>query len=172
MKKKTLTHFAFFSLRGLIALAFCLTGLSLALLTFALSSASETPAQTSNQTDTSAVIGTCDTAGPVEVEATAANLGPTAYPNLAAAIAAINAGTHQGAITVEICASTTETGAMFLNSSGAGPASYTSINIYPLADGLTISGPTSPATRLSNSMAPIISLSMAITPTPSEPIAI
>src|SRR5205823_10633276 len=88
------------------------------------------------------IIGTCDTAGPVEVEATAGTLGPIAYPNLAAAIGAINAGTHQGTINVEICASTAEPGAIFLNSSGAGGASYTSIDIYPLGDDLTISGPT------------------------------
>ena len=78
----------------------------------------------------------------MEVEATAGNPGPLAYPNLGAAIAAINAGTHQGVITVEICGSTTETGAMFLNSNAAAPASYTSVTIRPLADGLTISGPT------------------------------
>src|SRR5204863_5345134 len=43
---------------------------------------------------------------------------------------------------VEICGNTTETGAMFLNSSGAAPANYTSVLIHPLADSLTISGPT------------------------------
>ena len=98
--------------------------------------------QGSTDSDAPAIIGTCDTAGPVEVEATAGTLGPIAYPDLASAIAAINAGTHQGAINVEICASTVETGAMFLNSNGAGSAIYTSVTIRPLNDGLTISGPT------------------------------
>ena len=85
---------------------------------------------------------TCSTAGPIEVEATAGTIIPTAYGTLAAAIAAINAGTHQGTISVEVCASTTEAAAMFLNSNAAAPASYTSIYISPIADGLTISGPT------------------------------
>ena len=89
-----------------------------------------------------ATIGACDTAGPVEVEATVAGPGPTSYATLGAAIAAINAGTHTGAIDVELCASTTESAAIVLNSAGAGAADYTSISIRPLADGLTISGPT------------------------------
>jgi len=84
----------------------------------------------------------CTTAMAVEVHATAATMGPTGYGTLSAAIAAINAGTHQGAIDVEVCTNVTETAAMFLNSNAAAPASYTSVNIYPLADGLTISGPT------------------------------
>jgi hypothetical protein len=86
-------------------------------------------------------IGTCDTAGPIEVEATAGTTGPTAYTNLTAAIAAINAGTHQGAINIEVCGNSTETAAIVLNGSGAGSALYTSISMYPLADGLSISGP-------------------------------
>src|SRR5215212_898501 len=74
-------------------------------------------------------INSCDvaTAGlPIEVEATAGTTGPTAYANLAAAIAAINAGTHQGTINVEVCFDSVETGAMFLNSGDAAPASYAS----------------------------------------------
>src|ERR1044072_5852037 len=60
--------------------------------------ATQDPTRTaSEETEAPAVIGTCDTAGPVEVEATAGTLGPTAYPNLAAAIAALNAGTPNGA---------------------------------------------------------------------------
>ena len=94
------------------------------------------------------VIGTCDvaTAGlPIEVEATAGTLGPTAYSNLGAAFTAINSGTHQGAINIEVCFNSTEgTTPATLNSSGAGSASYTSLSIRPLADGLTITG--NPAT--------------------------
>lgn len=70
------------------------------------------------------------------------NPGAGSYATLGEAIAAINAGTHTGAITVDIMANTTETGAMFLNSSGAGTASYTSIVIRPGADGVTVAGPT------------------------------
>ena len=145
---------AFFNFRGLIGLAFCSIGLLLALLAFALYGGRNALAQGPEQNpanmselarenvEAPSVLGTCDTAGPVEVEATAGTLGPTAYADLGSAIAAINAGTHQGVIKVEICGNTTETGAMFLNSSGAGPANYTSVLIHPLADSLTISGPT------------------------------
>jgi hypothetical protein len=154
MKKKPASKSAFFNPRVLISFVFCAIGVLLALLAFALYPGGNALAQSPEQDQTSvpelaqesveapSVFGTCDTAGPVEVEATAGTLGPTAYPNLDSAIAAINAGTHQGAIKVEICGNTTETGAMFLNSNAAAPASYTSVSIYPLADGLTISGPT------------------------------
>ncbi|HEX8250183.1 MAG TPA: Calx-beta domain-containing protein, partial [Pyrinomonadaceae bacterium] len=70
------------------------------------------------------------------------NPGNVAYVTLGEAIAAINAGTHTGAVTVDINASTTETGAIVLNASGAGAASYTSIVIRPMADGVTVAGPT------------------------------
>jgi len=62
------------------------------------------------------------------------------YSTLKGAIDAINAGTHTGAIEVAINSSTSETATSVLNSSGAGSASYTSIRIYPSADGLTVSG--------------------------------
>jgi hypothetical protein len=87
------------------------------------------------------VIGTCDTAGPIEVEATAGTPGPTAYGTLKLAFDAINLGTHQGVINIEVCANTVEgTTPATLNSSGAGAAVYTSISVRPLADGLSISG--------------------------------
>jgi hypothetical protein len=70
------------------------------------------------------------------------NPGNIAYMTLGEAIAAINAGTHTGAVTVDINASTTETGAIVLNSSGAGAASYTTIVIRPMNDGVTVAGPT------------------------------
>ena len=154
MKKKPASKSAFFNQRVLIGFSFCLIGLVLALLAFAAYPGGKAFAR-QGQTDVQAVdrqsaapleapdvIGVCDTAGPVEVEATAGTLGPTAYPNLAAAIAAINLGTHQGVINVEICGSTVETAAMVLNSTGAGAASYTSVLIRPLNDGLTVVGPT------------------------------
>src|ERR1044071_3242476 len=158
MKKKPAARSAFFNPRVLIGLAFCSIALLLTLLAFSLypggNALAQGPGQdqatiqalaqenSQQETDAPEVIGTCDTAGPVEVEATAGTLGPTAYPDLASAIAAINAGTHQGVINIEICGSTIETGTMFLNGNTAAPANYTSVTIRPLADGLTISGPT------------------------------
>ncbi|MBA3352513.1 MAG: hypothetical protein H0U23_08845, partial [Blastocatellia bacterium] len=79
--------------------------------------------------------------GPVTVTATAGTPGPTNYPTVKDAIDAINAGTHQGAITVSIVTSTTETATSVLNSSGAGTALYTSIVIRPVSDGVTVAGP-------------------------------
>ena len=68
------------------------------------------------------VIGTCDTAGPIEVESTGSTLAgiPTAYASLTVAggaFAAINGGTaHLGTINIEVCGnSVAETGATSLN---------------------------------------------------------
>ena len=78
----------------------------------------------------------------VNVTATAGT-ATASYTTLTAAFNAVNAGTHQGTITIEIALSTTE-GATpaVLNSSGAGSASYTSILIRPTADGVTVAGTT------------------------------
>ncbi|MCY7348642.1 MAG: FxLYD domain-containing protein, partial [Pyrinomonadaceae bacterium] len=64
------------------------------------------------------------------------------YATLTAAFDAVNAGTHTGAITMNIVASTTETANLsaVLNSSGAGSASYTSVLIRPTVDGVSITG--------------------------------
>lgn len=63
------------------------------------------------------------------------------YTTLKTAFAAINAGTHTGALDVKIQGSTTETAAAILYQSGyGGVSSYTSINIYPIASGLSVSG--------------------------------
>ena len=70
------------------------------------------------------------------------NPGAGSYADLASAFAAINAGTHTGAVTVDIVGNTTEpaTGAI-LNASGSGAASYTSIVISPSGGAArTISG--------------------------------
>ena len=77
----------------------------------------------------------------VDVTATAGTPGPTTYATLKLAFDAVNAGTHQGDITMAITANTVE-GATpaTLNSSGAGPALYTSVLIRPTADGVSISG--------------------------------
>ncbi len=80
-------------------------------------------------------------AGPVTVTATAAT--PTgSYNTLTEAVAAINGGTHQGDVIVNINQSTVEPGSVVINGSGAGSASYSSILIRPTANGLTVSGAT------------------------------
>jgi hypothetical protein len=79
--------------------------------------------------------------GPVTVTATCGVIGPTNYPTLKAAFDAINAGTHQCDIIIDIVSSTIEGSTpATLNGSGAGPASYTSILIRPVNDGVSISG--------------------------------
>src|SRR2546423_14064880 len=89
-KNKSASKSAFFNPRTTTGLAFCSIGLLLALLAFALYPGGNALAQRSQQDqasgprgpwlaqetstepiDAPAVIGTCDTAGPVEVEATA-----------------------------------------------------------------------------------------------------
>lgn len=70
------------------------------------------------------------------------NPGSAPYPTLKDAIDAINAGTHTGAITVDVMANTAETAPSVLNASGAGAANYTSIIIRPGNDGVTVAGPT------------------------------
>src|SRR5262245_34672916 len=60
----------------------------------------------------------------VSVTATAGTGGPTAYTTLKGAFDAINAGTHQGAITIDVVSDTTETASASLNASGSGSASY------------------------------------------------
>jgi hypothetical protein len=79
--------------------------------------------------------------GPVTVTATEGVLGPTDYPTLKAAFDAINAGAHQGDLTIDIVSSTTEGSTpATLNGSGAGAASYTSVLIRPVNDGVSVTG--------------------------------
>lgn len=75
--------------------------------------------------------------GQVSVTATA-GAANASYPTLKAAFDAINNGTHQGAITIMVNASTTETATARLNASG-GTSSYTGIRIFP-TDTCIISG--------------------------------
>ncbi|MGI8812322.1 MAG: choice-of-anchor Q domain-containing protein [Pyrinomonadaceae bacterium] len=91
------------------------------------------------QGEQSLSVGTCDFGSNIDVEGTGGvNAG---YASLQDAFTAINGGVHTGAIKVEICTSETEpAGSAVLNSSGAGSASYTSVNIYPIADGVTVVG--------------------------------
>jgi len=98
----------------------------------------------SEQSAPNLTIGVCDTAGPIEVEASGGDPGPTAYATLGAAFAAINAGTHTGTIAVEVCGDTSEGATTAtLNASGAGSASYSFILIRPVGGAArTISGAT------------------------------
>ncbi len=66
--------------------------------------------------------------GQVSVTASAGTTGPTAYTTLKAAFDAINAGTHQGSVTVNINGNTTETATAVINAS-TGAASYTDITV-------------------------------------------
>ena len=70
-----------------------------------------------------------------------ATIGTTtgSYATLGAAFAKINDGTHRGAITITLTASTSEGSTAILNAS-SGSASYSSVNIYPTISGVTISG--------------------------------
>ncbi|MEI6823278.1 MAG: FG-GAP-like repeat-containing protein, partial [Bacteroidota bacterium] len=81
---------------------------------------------------------------PVEVTASLGTTGPSLYTNLKAAFDSINTGYHKGAITIKINDNTTETESAKLNASGSGTSpnisSYSSVNIYPTATGLTIGG--------------------------------
>jgi hypothetical protein len=84
--------------------------------------------------------GTCDTAGPIEVESsggTAAGV-PTPYATLQGAFDAINLGVlHLGTITIDVCGDTTETVTATLNQ----VAGVTSVMISPAGGAArTISG--------------------------------
>ena len=70
-------------------------------------------------------------AGPITVTATAGTTGPTDYPTLQAAFAAISIGTHQGVINVAVLGDTTETLSAILTASGAGGANYSSVTVTP-----------------------------------------
>ena len=74
----------------------------------------------------------------VDVTATAGTLSAS-YSTLKASFDAINAGTHQGTISITVSANTTETATAILNASGSGSSSYTSIGIRPTGS-VTISG--------------------------------
>ena len=84
-----------------------------------------------------------------------ASVGPTTagYSTLKAAFDAIDAGTHQGDISIAINSSITETASAVLHQSGYnGTSSYSTIHIYPTVTGLIING---------NLAAPLIDLNGA-----------
>ncbi len=68
------------------------------------------------------------------------NPGNIAYATLKEAFDAINAGTHTGAVTVDIAGNTTETASATLNASGSGAASYTSVVITPSGGARVVEG--------------------------------
>src|SRR6059036_3803040 len=76
----------------------------------------------------------------VNVTATAGTASAS-YTTLKGAFDAINAGTHQGTITIGLSGNTTETDSATINATGSGSASYTSITITPTGGAArTISG--------------------------------
>ncbi|MDP1622761.1 MAG: hypothetical protein Q8M08_10540, partial [Bacteroidales bacterium] len=78
------------------------------------------------------------TANAVEVNATVG--GSACYATLLAAFAAINLGTHQDVITININGNTTEAASAVINASGTGGASYSSITIQPNGGACIVSG--------------------------------
>ncbi len=74
------------------------------------------------------------------------NPGAGSYPTLKDAFDAINAGTHTGAVTIDVIGSTFETATAVLNASGTGAASYTSIFIAPSGGARIIEGSLAGAT--------------------------
>ncbi len=68
------------------------------------------------------------------------------YSTLNAAFTAINAGTHQGAISIAITANTTEPTTPVPLLKSASPSNYTSINIYPSGGNFSINSASVPTT--------------------------
>ena len=62
------------------------------------------------------------------------------YVTLKSAFDAINAGSITGNITLHIIDNTNETATASLNASGSGSANYTSISVYPIISGKSLSG--------------------------------
>jgi hypothetical protein len=67
-------------------------------------------------------------------------VGATPYITLKSAFDAINTGTHTGAVVINISGNTTENATAVLQASGVGAASYSSVLIKPITNGVTISG--------------------------------
>ncbi|MBS1593073.1 MAG: IPT/TIG domain-containing protein [Bacteroidetes bacterium] len=82
-------------------------------------------------------LGSTAYAQAVSVTATGGTTSQT-YSTLKAAFDAINAGTHTGAIVININSNTSETAPSVLNSSGAGSASYTSVLVQPSVDAVSV----------------------------------
>ncbi len=89
----------------------------------------------------------CAIQAQVSVSATAGSVGPTAYSALSEAFTAINAGTHQGSITISINGNTTEPASPTTLLQSAPPSNYTSILIRPSGGNFTINSAASPTTN-------------------------
>ncbi|OIP83498.1 MAG: hypothetical protein AUK44_05075 [Porphyromonadaceae bacterium CG2_30_38_12] len=76
---------------------------------------------------------------PLQVEVIT-SIDKSYYATLKEAFDSINGGVHQGALTIKLYGSTTETATASLNASGTGSANYTSLSIYPAYTGVIISG--------------------------------
>jgi len=83
----------------------------------------------------------------VSVTATAGTAGPTTYTNLSNAFAAVNAGTHQGAITISIVGNTTEPASPTTLLQSASPSNYTSILVRPSGGNFIINSAPTPTTN-------------------------
>ena len=83
----------------------------------------------------------------VSVTATAGTTGPTTYTTLSNAFTAVNAGTHQGAITISIVGNTTEPASPTALLQSTSPSNYTSILIRPSGGNFTINSAASPTTN-------------------------
>ncbi len=100
-----------------------------------------TNAGSADATLTVTAIPPCQSGNPIEVKASAATPGPTGYPSLKDAFDAINAGTHQGILAVDVCADSSEATSAALNASGSGSSSYSAVTIKPVGGAArTISG--------------------------------
>ena len=95
---------------------------------------------------TTPTMGAYEVIYPISVTATS-GITSGSYLTLQAAFAAINLGTHLGAVTIKINGSTTETSTAVLYASGSsgkaptgGGSNYTSVLVYPTTTGLSISG--------------------------------
>lgn len=98
-------------------------------------------AAAANATLTVTAVPACQTGSAIEVKASVATPGPTGYPSLKDAFDAVNAGTHQGTLEVDVCADSTEATSAVLNASGSGSSSYTAMTVKPAGGApRTISG--------------------------------
>ncbi|MDP4730922.1 MAG: MopE-related protein, partial [Flavobacteriales bacterium] len=89
----------------------------------------------------------CAIQAQVSVSATAGTVGPTAYSTLSQAFAAVNAGTHQGVITISIVGNTTEPATPTALLQSVSPSNYTSILIRPSGGDFMINSSASPTTN-------------------------
>jgi putative cofactor-binding repeat protein len=76
----------------------------------------------------------------VKIQVWKSGVFQASYSTLKQTFDAINAGTHTGALEIRLNKSTTEGTAAILNASGTGSANYSSINIFPTAANIIISG--------------------------------